>query len=157
MNKKYIVKLSAEEQAYLERFTTTGRRAADRITRARILLKADINQPDGGWSDQAIADALDVGLRTIERIRRRFVEFGLEASLVRQPGGGRKQKCLNGEQEAHLIALVCSEAPPGQAQWTLRLLAQQMVQLGHIDTVSHETIRQTLKKMNYSLGNKTVG
>ena len=157
MVKKYIVNLSAEERAYLEPFTTTGRRAADRITRARILLKADSSQAGGSWSDDAIATALDVGVRTVERVRRRFVELGLEASLVRQPGGGRKQSCLNGEQEAHLIALVCSEAPVGQARWTLRLLARQMVQLGYVDAVSHETIRQTLKKMNYSLGNKTAG
>lgn len=85
------------------------------------------------------------------------MEFGLEASLVRRTGGGRKQSCLNGEQEAHLIALVCSEAPAGQARWTLRLLASHMVQLGHVESVSHETIRQTLKKTNYSLGNKTAG
>ena len=76
MVKKYIVDLSAEERAYLEQFTTTGRRAADRITRARILLKADCNQPDGSWSDQAIATALDVGVRTVERVRCRFVELG---------------------------------------------------------------------------------
>jgi len=156
MNKKYVVKLTAEERVYLENFITTDRRAPDCITRARILLKADSNQPDGSWSDQAIAAALDVGVRTVERVRRRFVELGLEASLIRQSGGGRKQKCLNSEQEAQLIALVRSETPNGQAQWTLRLLAQQMVQLGYVDTVSHETIRQTLKKMNYSLGNKIV-
>ena len=157
MVKKYIVDLSAEERTYLEQFATTGRRAADHITRARILLKADCNQPNGNWSDQAIATALDVGVRTVERVRRRFVEFGLEASLVRRTGGGRKPSCLNGEQEAHLIALVCSEAPAGQARWTLRLLASHMVQLGHVESVSHETIRQTLKKTNYSLGNKTAG
>lgn len=157
MVKKYIVGLSAEERAYLEQFTTTGRRAADRITRARILLKADGNQSNGSGSDQAIATALDVGVRTVERVRRRCVELGLEASLVRQAGGGRKHRCLTGEQEAHLMALVCSEAPTGQARWTLRLLANQMVQLGYVEGVSHETIRQTLKKMNYSLGNKSAG
>lgn len=156
MVKKYIVDLSAEERAELEQFTTTGRRAADQITRARILLKADSNQPGGSWLDEEIASALDVGITTVERMRRRFVELGLKASLVRQPGGGRKQRCLNGEQEAHLVALVCSEAPEGRARWSVRLLADQMVQLGYVESVSHETVRQTLKKTNFSRGNKTA-
>lgn len=99
MVKKYIVDLSAEERNHLIQFTTTGRRAADQITRARILLKADCNQPGGSWRDQEIADALDVGVTTVERIRRRFVELSLEASLKRQPGGGRKHSRLNGEQK----------------------------------------------------------
>lgn len=124
MVKKYIVDLSAEERAYLERFTTTGFRAAEQITRARILLKADRHQPGGSWLDKDIAAAVDVGVATVERMRRRFVEFGLETSLVRQPGGGRSSRSLNGEQEAHLIALSCREAPAGYARWTLRLLAQ---------------------------------
>ena len=148
MVKKYIVDLSAEERAELEQFTTTGRRAADQITRARILLKADSNQPGGSWLDEEIASALDVGITTVERMRRRFVELGLKASLVRQPDGGRKQRCLNGEQEAHLVALVCCEAPQGRARWSVRLLADQMVQLGYVESVSHETVRQTLKKTN---------
>ena len=157
MVKKYIVDLSTEERVYLERFTTTGRRAAEQIRRARILLKADLNQPGSSWLDKDIAAALNVGVATVERMRRRFVEFGLEASLRRQPGGGRPSQCLNGEQEAHLIALSCSEAPAGYARWTLRLLAQKMIQLGYVDSVSHETVRQTLKKMNCSLGNISVG
>lgn len=157
MVKKYIVDLSAEERTYLEQFTTTGRRAADRITRARILLKANCNQPGGSWQDKEMATALDVGVRTVERVRRRFVELGLEASIVRRPGGGRKQSCLTGEQEAHLIALSCGEAPVGQARWTLRLLAQKMIQLGYVESVSHETVRQTLKKTNCSPGSNSAG
>ncbi|PZV07925.1 MAG: IS630 family transposase, partial [Leptolyngbya sp.] len=121
MTKKYIVDLTLEEREYLEEFTTTGRHAAYQITRARILLKADRNQPGGSWCDAEIKAALDVGIATVERVRRCFVEVGLEASLKRQSGGGRKRK-LDGEQEAHLIALRCSDAPPGQARWTLRLL-----------------------------------
>ena len=93
MVKKYIVGLSAEERAYLEQFTTTGRRAADRITRARILLKADCHQSNGSGSDQALATALDVGVCTVERVCRCFVELGVEASQVWQSGGGRKQRC----------------------------------------------------------------
>jgi transposase len=157
MVKKHIVDLTAEERAELVQFTTTGRHAADQITRARILLKADCNQPGGGWRDEEIAAAVDVGIATVERVRRRFVELGLAVSLKRQPGGGRKQDCLNGEQEAHLIALVCGQPPEGQTRWSLRLLADRMVQLGQVQSVSHETVRQTLKKTSYNLGSKTVG
>lgn len=157
MVKKYIVTLTDEERAELEQLTKTGRRAADQITRARILLKADSNQPSGSWIDEEIAVALDVSTTTVERTRRRFVELGVQASLKRQPGGGRKERCLNGEQEAHLVALVCSEAPAGRARWSVRLLADQMVQLGYVESVSHETVRQTLKKTNFSRGNKTAG
>ena len=146
MVKKYIVTLTAEERAELEQLTKTGRHGADQITRARILLKADSNQLGGSWIDEEIAAALDVSTTTVERTRRRCVELGVQASLKRQPGGGRKDRCLNGEQEAHLVALVCSEAPAGRARWSVRLLADQMVQLGYVESVSHETVRQTLKK-----------
>lgn len=157
MVKKYIVDLSAEERTELEQFTTTGRRAADQITRARILLKADCNQPGGSWLDEEIASALDVSVTSVERLRRRFVELGLPACLKRQPGGGRKQRCLNGEQEAHLVALVCSAAPTGRARWSVRLLADEMVRLGYVESVSHETVRQALKKTNFNPGSKTAG
>jgi transposase len=156
MRKKYIVDLTAEERQYLEAFTTTGRHAAYQITRARILLKANVHQPDGGWGDAQISAALDVGTATVERVRRCFVELGLEASLKRQPGGGRKPK-LNGEQEAHLIALRCSEPPKGQARWTLKLLADQMVTLGQVEAISDETVRQVLKKTNCNPGSKIAG
>lgn len=156
MTKKYIVDLTSEEREYLEGFTTTGRHAAYQITRARILLKADRNQPGGSWCDAEIKTALDVGVATVERVRRCFVEVGLAASLKRQSGGGRKRK-LDGDQEAHLIALRCSDAPQGQARWTLRLLADQMVALGQVESISDETVRQVLKKTNYNPGNKSAG
>jgi len=156
MTKKYIVDLSVDKRGYLEEFTTTGRHAADQITRARILLKADRNQLGGSGCDVEISAALDVGIATVERVRRRFVEIGLEAALQRQPGGGRKRK-LDGEQEAHLIALRCSDAPNGQARWTLRLLADQMVELGHVESISDETVRQTLKKTSCNLGSRRAG
>ena len=156
MTKKYIVDLSVDERGYLEEFTTTGRHAAYQITRARVLLKADRNQLGGSWCDVEISAALDVGIATVERVRRRFVEIGLEAALQRQPGGGRKRK-LDGEQEAHLIALRCSDAPNGQARWTLRLLADQMVELGHVESISDETVRQTLKKTSCNLGSRRAG
>ncbi len=148
MAKKYIVSLSLEERQYLEQFTKTGKAAAYKIKHAEILLKADNNQAGGSWTDQAISQAVDRSIATIERVRQRFVKQGVEAALNRQPQKRRKMRLLDGEQEAHLIALTCSDPPEGQAQWSLRLLADQMVQLGHLDQISHETIRQTLKKTN---------
>lgn len=156
MVKKYIVTLNEEERQLLEQFTTTGRHAAYQINHARILLKADQNQTDGSWSDSDIQEALDISVRTIERVRQRFVEEGLQAALKQRPGAGRKRQ-IQGEQEAHLIALRCSEPPKGKGRWTLRLLADQMVELGHLESTSHETVRQTLKKTNYSRGSKIVG
>ncbi|MBW4463995.1 MAG: helix-turn-helix domain-containing protein [Pegethrix bostrychoides GSE-TBD4-15B] len=156
MVKKYIVTLNEEELQLLERFTTTGRHAAYQINHARILLKADQNQTGGSWSDSDIQEALDISVRTIERVRQRFVEEGLQAALKQRPGAGRKRQ-IQGEQEAHLIALRCSEPPKGKGRWTLRLLADQMVELGHLESTSHETVRQTLKKTNYSRGSKSVG
>jgi transposase len=144
--KKYIVELTAEERLSLEKLTTTGKAAAYKINHARILLKADINQPTGSWKDQAISEALDISVATIERVRQRFVESGLEAVLSRQEQQRRKARRLDGEAEAHLIALTCSQAPSGCRRWTLRLLATEMIQLNYIERVSHETIRQTLKK-----------
>ncbi len=147
MPKKYIVDLSEAEREALLKLVTTGKHAAYKINHARILLKADINQPDESWSDAAIAKAIDISIPTIERVRKRFVELGLEAALNRQHGGG-KQKSLDGEGEAHLLAIACSEPPEGRGKWTLRLLANKMVELGYVETISHETVRQTLKKIN---------
>lgn len=156
MVKKYIVTLSEEERQFLEQFTTTGKHAAYQINHARILLKADRNQPDGSWCDVAIKEALDISWRTIERGRQRFVEEGLHAALKQRPGAGR-QRQIQGEQEAHLIALRCSEPPTGKGRWTLRLLADQLVELGYLASTSHETVRQTLKKPNYNRGSKRAG
>jgi len=156
MVKKYVVSLSEAERYALEQIVTTGKRSASTINHARILLKADSQQATGGWRDQAIKDALDISLRTIERVRQRFVEEGLEAALNPRPGQGRKPK-LNGEVEAHLVALRCSEPPTGQGRWTLRLLANRMVALGYIDQLSHESVRQTLKKTPCNPGGKPAG
>ncbi len=145
--KKYIVALAPAERETLEQLTTTGKTAAYKLNHARILLKADINQSDGGWRDQAISQALDISVPTIERVRRRFVTQGLEAALSRQVSHRQPRRLLDGEQEAHLIALACRQTPAGQGHWTLRLLAEQMVVLGYVDSISHETVRQTLKKM----------
>lgn len=156
MVKRYIVVLSDEERQRLETFIRTGRRGARQINHARILLKADINQPHGGYRDTQIQEALDVSIRTIERVRQRFVEEGVDSSINHRPGAGRKRK-ITGEEEAHLIALRCRKPPVGHARWTLRLLADQMVELGYIDQISHETVRQTLKKMNFNPGVRNAG
>ncbi|MFM7447037.1 MAG: IS630 family transposase [Leptolyngbyaceae cyanobacterium] len=145
MVKKYIVRLSEVERESLEQLVKTGKRAAYTINHARILLKADQNQVNGSWRDEDIKEAFDVSLRTVERVRQRFVEEGLEAALRCRPGGGRKRR-LDGESEAHLIALRCGEMPEGKGRWTLRLLADQMVELGFVEQLSHESVRQVLKK-----------
>jgi transposase len=144
--KKYKVALRAAERQTLQPLTTTGKAAAYKLTRARILLKADEHQTEGGWKDHAISEALEVSVATIERVRQPFVEEGAEAVLRYKQRQGSSTRRLNGAKEAHLIALTCSEAPEGRARWPLRLLADRRVELGHVEQISHETIRQTLKK-----------
>lgn len=156
MVKKYIVSLSEAERQELEQMVKTGKRAAYTINHARILLKADRNQANGSWRDQEIKEAFGMSIRTIERVRQRFVEEGLDAALKCRPGGGRKRK-LDGEAEAHLIALRCSEAPQGKGRWTLRLLADQMVELNYVEHLSHESVRQVLKKTSYNPGDNSAG
>ncbi len=131
---------------------TSGLPPARTLTHARILLKAD--QAEGGpaWTDEAIRDALDVGLSTISRVRERFVEQSIDDALHRRSTPRPRQRLLDGTEEAHLLALTCSAAPEGNERWTLRLLADKMVELEYVDRVSHETIRQVLKKMNSSRG-----
>lgn len=152
VRKKYIVSLTAEERETLEQLTTTGNVAAYKMNHARILLKADTNQEEGGWTDEAISQALDISVATIERVRQRFVETSLDSALSRQVQQQRKPRRLDGEQEAHLVAITCSEAPEGRARWSLRLLAERMVDLKIVESISHETIRQTLKKTTSSRG-----
>ena len=152
MNKKYRVTLTEDERSMLQQLITSGTAAVRTVTHARILLKADQSDAGPGWTDDAIRHALDVSVGTIARVRERFVEESLEAALTRRrPQRVRTQK-LDGEQEAHLIALACSAPPDGQKRWSLRLLADRMVQSTYVDTVSHETIRQVLKKTSSSHG-----
>ena len=142
--KKYVVTLSDKERKELRQMVRRGTAAARKLSRGRILLKAD---ELAGWTDVAIANAFDVGVRTVERLRQRFVEQGLEACLnpITQP---RTPRIVDGEVEAHVVALACSEPPDGYHRWTLRLLAGRMVELDYVETISHETVRQTLKKTN---------
>lgn len=150
--KKYIVSLTSEEKAYLERLVTTGKNSAYKINHARVLLLADINHEEGGWIDQAIASVLNISVSTIERVRQRFVEESLEQALNRQTQSQSKPRRLDGEQEAHLVAITCNTPPSGCSRWTLRLLAEKLVELKEVESISHETVRQTLKKTNLSLG-----
>jgi transposase len=147
MKKKYLVTLTAEERQELRRLTAAGKASALKLTRARILLKAD--QAPGGpaWPDERIAQALDVGLSTIARVRQRFVERSLEAALERkeQDCASRPRK-LDGRAEARLIALACSPPPEGRAVWTMQLLADKLVELEVVESISDETVRTTLKK-----------
>ena len=154
MAKKYIVTLAEQERDYLRQMLSCGQGRARKLTRARILLKA--NQ---GWTDKAIHEALDVGRSTIERTRRRFVEEGLEAGLNRRRTTRRYEHKLDGNAEAHLIALACGPPPAGRKKWSLRLLADTLVTLERVDveSVSHETVRRVLKKTNSSPGGRSNG
>ena len=118
----------------------------------RILLKADSSPGGAGWDDVSISEALEVGTATIERVRKQFVEEGLEAALERHRPRREYERRLDGVKEAHLVAVTCSEAPKGRERWTMQLLADEMVALGHVAALSRETVRRTLKKMSSSLG-----
>ena len=147
MTKKYLVTLTADERAWLTDLVSAGKRSALTITRARILLKAD--QADGGpaWLDADIAEALDCGLRTVERVRQRFVERGPDDALThKEQQTPRRQRVFDGAAEARLIALACSTAPNGRRRWTLRMLADKLVELEVVPAVSTETVRRVMKK-----------
>jgi transposase len=147
MNKRYRVTLTADERAELVQLLARGKADARKLRHAQMLIKADESDEGPGWPDARIAEALDVGVATIERVRRRFVEEGLASALSPYRGGKRLYtRKLDGDAEAHLLALACSSPPDGRSRWTLRLLARQMVELAHVDQLSHEAVRQTLKK-----------
>ncbi|EFH81105.1 transposase [Ktedonobacter racemifer DSM 44963] len=147
--KKYSVQLDAQQRQMLESLLTGGKATARSQTHARILLKADQAEGGPGWTDEQIAEALSVGRATVERVRKRFVEGGLLDALVRRPQPERPQKRkMDGELEARLVTLACSQTEGGQKRWTMRMLAEKLVQLGYIDQISHNTVWVTLKKMN---------
>lgn len=145
----YEVKLSQSEQDHLGNLISRGKEKARKLTRARILLKAN-----EGWSDPEIVRALDVGTATIERVRKQYVDEGLDSALNRKPTSRQQERKIDGAAEAHLIALACSEPPAGSARWTLQLLADRLVALEQvaIESVSKETVRRALKKTSLSLG-----
>lgn len=146
--KKYIVTLTGVERQKLTQLIRSGKHGAQKLTRARILLKADQSPGAPAWIDKTIAQALDVGVATVERVRKRFVLEGLEVALNRrQERVPRMRRKLDGQQEAKLIALVCSTPPSGHARWSLRMLSEKLVELEIVAEISHETVRRTLKKI----------
>ena len=144
--KRYVVTLTAEERWALQALIAAGKASARKLTHARILRKADRDPEGPGWNDEEITEGLEVGHATVERVRQQFVEEGLEAALDRRKPRRDYRRKLDGDAEAHRIALACGEAPEGRARWTLRLLGERMVALEYVDTISHETVRRTLKK-----------
>src|SRR5918911_2563608 len=150
--KLYRVKLTPEERSRLHELLSKGKTAARTLTHARILLKADEGEAGPRLTDDEIAEALEVNRSTVERVRIRCVEEGFEAALRPRPSRQVHPRKLDGAQEAHLVALACSPAPKGRKRWSLRLLADKLVELEVIDDISHETIRQTLKKTRSSRG-----
>ena len=158
MKKIYVVRLPEEERQQLEGMVKgekakRRRVSALKLTRARILLKADQQENAPSWTDARIADALDVSPKTVFNIRRRWVELGLEQALERKKQDApSRQRKLDGNAEAKLVAICCDPAPEGRIAWTLRLLADKLVELGLATSISPETVRQTLKKTTSNLG-----
>lgn len=152
VNKKYIVTLTPEERARLQELIAVGKRAARTLAHARILLKADVRTDEPVWDDAAISQAVEVSPTTVQRVRQRFVEEGLEAALRPRPRPRLRLPLVDGVAEAQLVTLACSTPPEGAARWTLRLLADKLVELAVVEHVSHETVRQVLKKTKSSLG-----
>jgi transposase len=150
VTKKYVVTLSEAERARLRTLVGSGSAPARTLTHARILLQA--NQGEGGpaWADEAIAGALEVGLSTVARVRRAYAEAGLDAALTRKVAAREYPRTFDGEREARLLALACSAPPTGRERWSLRLLADHLVRLDVVETVSHETVRQALKQTSSS-------
>lgn len=142
--KKYLVTLTDEERQHLGQLLAKGKSAARTLRHAQALLKAD---ETSGWKDAAIAEAFGLSVRTVERLRQRFVEQGLEAALAPKPVP-RPPRKVDGVVEAHLVALACSDPPAGRQRWTLRLLADKLVELDLVQSISHEGVRQALKKTN---------
>jgi len=149
MNTKYKVVLNEEQRQQLEKITSSGNVPARQMKRAQILLKSDVQS---NWSYEWIMEAFDVSAVTIAAVRKAFVEQGLEVALQRKKPDREYEHRLDGEGEAHLIALACSEPPSGRKRWSLRLLQDRFVKLGHVDEISYETIRRVLKKTNSNPG-----
>lgn len=150
--KLYVVTLTPAERSLLKALIAKGRAAAHKRMHAQVLLKADAGPEGDGWRDQQIVQALDVGRATVERVRQRFVEEGLEAALGRKAQQNRVPHKIDGETEARLIATACGKPPEGRGRWTLRLLASRLVELELVEDVSYETVRRTLKKTRSSPG-----
>lgn len=151
MQKKYVVELTSEERKQLIELVKKGKTAGYKIRHAQMLLKVDQGKHGPGWSDSTVVEAFAAHITTVERLRKRFVEEGLEEALARHNRKNYTHK-LDGDAEAHLIAVACSEPPEGHNEWTLRLLADKLVELKVVDSVSHTTVSRTLKKTSLSRG-----
>ena len=152
MPKKYRIELTEEERNKLEEITRRGKHPRRTAIRARVLLKADQGEGGPQWRDKDIAEALDIGKSSIERLRERFVEEGLEASLRGRPRTRVYERKLDGKAEARLVAVACTDPPEGRVRWTMELLADKLIELKVVDKVHPSTVCRTLKKMNLSLG-----
>ncbi|MCK5592346.1 MAG: helix-turn-helix domain-containing protein [Candidatus Pacebacteria bacterium] len=140
--KKYIVTLTSSEKEKLQSMISSGKHSAKKLLKARVLLKSE-----QGWKDQKIADSLDITTRTLENMRKQFVEDGFDNFLQGRYSQRTYFRKLDGEKEAQLITIACSESPEGHERWTLKMLANEMVRLEYVDTISPDTVRRTLKKM----------
>jgi hypothetical protein len=152
MNQKYVIELTEEERQHLEKLTSSGIASVRQVTRAHILLKSDRSAGGPKWTYEQICAAYNVSPITVLNVRKSFVAQGMQATLGRKKPEREYPRALDGEAEAHLIALACSAPPEGRKVWSLRLLQDRFVRLGHVDHVSHETIRTTLKKMSSNPG-----
>jgi hypothetical protein len=159
MRKKYIVELTEEEREFVHKLISAGTAPARKLNRARILLKADVGKhtEEEALIDRQIAQMLETSPATVQRVRERFYEGGLEAALERSLPDRVYKGSLDGRAEAHLIALACSEPPRGRDRWSFRLLADKAVELGIVESISHETVRKALKKMNFALTSSSNG
>jgi hypothetical protein len=150
MHKRYPVILTDSERDLLKHLISAGSESARKLTHARILLKANQGPGGPGWTDEAIGEAVEVSQPTVSRIRQQYVTQGLEAALNRRPPTREYQRKLDGAQEARLIAVACGTPPNGVDRWTLRLLADKLVELEVVDDISYQTVRRVLKKTNSS-------
>ena len=149
---KYVVRLTTDERERLEALIGQKRAAAGKVLRARILLKADVSEAGPGWTDPQLVEAFSVSLSTVHRLRQQLVEEGVEAALVRKSRSRHKPPLLDGEKEARLVAIACSAPPQGRARWTLQLLADKLVELRIVPSISDETVRLRLKKTSSNPG-----
>jgi len=154
---KYIVRLTSDERKLLLELINKGKASKEKLNRARILLKADCGEEGENWEDQKIANAFYVSILTVQRTRQSLVDEGFENTLNRQPPKTSKRRVIQGEEEAYLVAMSCSEPPEGHCRWTVRLLADKMVELEYVPSISHMTVHNALKKTKLSLGKKKNG
>jgi transposase len=154
---KFVVRLTPGHRRQLDRLVSSGRHAARVLTRARILLKADAGTGGPGWDDAAIAEAVECGDRTVARVRQKYAEGGLDAALYAKKPTGRQYRKLDGDQEARLVALACGPAPGGRGRWTMKLLADKLVELEVVESIDPATVWRTLKKTHSSRGSSSSG